>query len=109
LDELLDVVELDELEGVGQSKRLTARVCATIHNEFARLTWIRFGSKDIPPPTPAQESDYLPRRVKPVNSVGRVQTVDSSGQAIKPKTRAEAVSASVTNAFAEMFTMYEKY
>jgi hypothetical protein len=95
------MVELDDLEGLGQAKRLTARICATIHNEFARLAWLRFGSKDIPPPTPAQESDWLPRYVKKPAKITKTNS-DGSPQS-KPLTRAEAVSRRVSQAFTDMF------
>jgi hypothetical protein len=102
------MVELDELEGLGQAKRLTARICATIHNEFAKLAWLRFGSKDDPRPTLAPESDWLPRTVKPKQSK-RSAKVNSDGQASSPtsssppKTRADAVARQVSQAFADMF------
>jgi hypothetical protein len=64
VDEILDAQSLDELEGVGQAKRLTARLCAEIHNAIRNASWGAYGSKGSQPPERMDESLFLPVRRK---------------------------------------------
>lgn len=61
--EILDAQSLDELEGAGQAKRLTARLCAEVHNAISLGIWSVHGQKDSKPPRPMSESRFLPVRM----------------------------------------------
>lgn len=108
IDELLDMVELDDLEGLGQAKRLTARICATIHNAAAQTRWsslvAQLGKSAPPPPPMLDEADWLPRKASGKVAVRVVEPTAADGQS-QLLTRAESVSKKVCSAFAEMFGM----
>jgi hypothetical protein len=92
LDEILDIAELDELEAAGQAKRLVGRICAEIHNAVRNYGWMRHADKNTPPPTPLDESRWLPRRAKRKARKSRDE---------KQLTQAEVVSQKITQAFSD--------
>jgi hypothetical protein len=62
LRELLDLAALDELEGVGQAKRLAARICAEINNSIRLYGWAVHGDAKSAAPPLRDESLWLPKR-----------------------------------------------
>lgn len=68
VDEILDAMSLDELEGAGQAKRLTARLCAEFHNAVQLATWATHGEKGSQAPKRMSETVFLPvRQAKPAS------------------------------------------
>jgi hypothetical protein len=59
----MDAAVLDDLEGIGQAKRLTARICAEIHNAFTKALWVQTAKTGDPPPVLVHESRFMPARV----------------------------------------------
>jgi hypothetical protein len=59
----MDAAALDDLEGAGQAKRLTARVCAEIHNAIRDAMWSMHGAPNSQPPKRMDETLFLPVRV----------------------------------------------
>lgn len=97
LDEILDVGELDDLEAAGQAKRLVGRICAEIHNAVRNYGWMRHADKNTPPPTPLDETRWLPRRVKRK----KVKKSSASSTVAQPLTQGEAVSQKIKQAFSD--------
>lgn len=62
--EVLDVSELDFLEGAGQAKRLVARLCAEIHNACNLSIWKVHGKEGTAHPKLLTETEFLPVRKK---------------------------------------------
>jgi hypothetical protein len=73
VDEILDAQSLDDLEGVGQAKRLTARLCAEIHNAITMGIWSIHGEKNSKPPSRIHESRFLPVRTAAVNDADEIK------------------------------------
>lgn len=96
LGEILDVGELDDLEASGQAKRLVGRICAEIHNAVRNYGWARHADKSTPPPTPLDETRWLPRRVK-----RKAKKASASGMIAKPTTQGEVVSQKIKQAFSD--------
>jgi hypothetical protein len=65
----MEAAALDDLEGAGQAKRLTARICAEVHNAIRNYAWSRFGEKNSKPPKSVDESQFLPVRFSKVDSL----------------------------------------
>lgn len=78
----MEAAALDDLEGAGQAKRLTARLCAEVHNAIRYYAWQVHGSKDSQPPEAMRETDFLPVRIKQERKPAIVPE--------KPRTKREA-------------------
>jgi len=79
VDEILDAAALDELEGAGQSKRMTARICAEVHNAVRMYAWGRSAKPGDKPPVPITESQFLPVRVQ---SKDKVELAEGNRKAV---------------------------
>lgn len=64
VDEILDAVALDDLEGSGQAKRMVGRICAEVHNAVRMYAWGRSAKEGDTPPEPVRETHFLPVRMK---------------------------------------------
>lgn len=71
--EVLDAQALDELEGAGQAKRLTARICAEIHNAIRVAGWSVYGKENSQPPPRMDEALFLPVRIRPDKDDGSLE------------------------------------